>query len=62
MKIKRLMAALGAAAVFLTPLAACSHLRSADANADSNQQEKAKAPSNVLPPGDRYNGNSGPGQ
>jgi hypothetical protein len=63
MKTESLLSALGAAVLLAASLAACDHLRSRDANADSTQQEqKAKAPASVVPPGDRYSGNAGASQ
>ena len=64
MKTRRFLATFAAAALLTGTLAACDRLRSRDANADSTQQEqqKAKAPSSVVPPSDRYSGNGGAGQ
>lgn len=65
MNTKRFLASLGAAALLAGFLAACDHLRSRDANANADatqQEQKAKAPSSVVPPGDRYNGNGGASQ
>ena len=63
MNTKRFLTTLGIAALLMTTLAACDHLRSRDASADATQQqtEKEKAPSNVMPPGDRYSGSSSGG-